>query len=117
MISYISDLCLKENLLEMYEVLLVLLRSKRNIENKLLSRLRTETDQISNLICYINSMSYLGEIPWKKPNRGEGGKRGRPPDWLNSQFIENIVSNKLDTIGNVVSGGEFALILKLSFKS
>ena len=106
MISYISDLCLKENLLEMYEVLLVLLRSKRNLENKLMIRLKTETDQNSILKYYINSMSYLGEIPWKKPNRGEGGKRGRPPDLLNSQFIENIVNNKLDIVGNVVSGGE-----------
>ena len=48
----------------------------------------------------------MGESPWKKPNRGERGKKGRPPDWLNSQFTENIVNNKLDTIGNVVSGGE-----------
>ena len=69
-------------------------------------RLKTETDQNSILKYYINSMSYLGEIPWKKTNRGEGGKRGRPPDLLNSQFIENIVNNKLDTVGNVVSGGE-----------
>ena len=51
-------------------------------------------------------MSYLGAPPWKKPTEGERGKRGRPPDLLNSQFIVNIVSNKLDTLGNVVSGGE-----------
>ena len=51
-------------------------------------------------------MSYLGETPWKKPTGGERGKRGRPPDLLNSQFIENIVCNKLDILGNVVSGGE-----------
>ena len=57
-------------------------------------------------------MSYLGESPLKKPNRGERGKRGRPPDWLNSQFTKNIVNNKLDTVGNIVSGGEICPELK-----
>ena len=43
----------------------------------------------------------------EKTNWGESrGKRGRPPDLLNSQFIANIVSYKLDILGNVVSGGE-----------
>ena len=62
-ISYISDLCLKENLLELHEVLLVLLRSKRNNDNKIITRLKTETDQNSILRVYINSMNYLGESP------------------------------------------------------
>ena len=39
-ISYISDLCLKENLLELHEVLLVLLRSKRNVDNKIITKNR-----------------------------------------------------------------------------
>merc|ERR1712237_63826 len=31
---------------------------------------------------------------------------GRPPDWLSSQFTENLVNNKLDILGNVITGEE-----------
>ena len=106
MISYISKLCLKENLLVLYEVLLMLLRTKKTVEHKIMTRIKQETDQNPNLYGLVNSMSYLGNPPWKRPPGGEfRGKRGRPPDILNSQFISNLVSSKLDTLGNVVSGG------------
>jgi hypothetical protein len=53
----------------------------------------------------------------EKTNWGESGKRGRPLDLLNSQFIANIVSIKLDTLGNVVSVGRSVLNLKENFKN
>merc|ERR1712002_1021117 len=86
--------------------LLIFSRSKINMTNKIISRLKTETDQNSILKMYLNSKSYLGDNLWKKPGRGERGKKGRPPDWLSSQFTENLVSNKLDILGNVMTGEE-----------
>ena len=62
-------------------------------------------------------MSYLGNPPWKRPPGGEfGGKRGRPPDFLNPKFISNLVSCKLDTLGNVISGGEICQDFKSKLK-
>ena len=75
MISYISELCLKEKLLELYEVLLILLRTKRTVENKIMTRIKSETDQNPELYSLINSMSYLGSPPWKRPTGGNQGEK------------------------------------------
>ena len=63
-------------------------------------------------------MSFLGNSPWKEPSGGDGrGKRGRPPDLWNSLFISNLVSSKLDILGNVIDSGEICSDFKLKLQN
>ena len=49
---------------------------------------------------------------------GDGrGKKGRPPDLWNSVFISNLVTNKLDIIGNVTDSGEICSDFKLKLQN
>ena len=95
MISYISKLCFKENLLVIHEVLVMLLKTKRKLESTIMNRIRQNTDQNPTSYGLVNAMSYLGNSPWREPPGGDfRGKKGRPPDIWNSIFISNLVSSK-----------------------
>jgi hypothetical protein len=56
----------------------MLLKTKRTVENKIMTRLKTETDQNLELYSVINSMSYLGSPPWKRPTGGKVEKGAGP---------------------------------------
>ena len=76
------------------------------VENTTVNRIRQDTDQNPTFYGLVNAMSYLGNSPWREPPGGDfRGNKGRPPDIWNSIFIYNLVSSKLDILGNVVVAG------------